>query len=163
MQECTQYWTVSRDHCESLQLPLLNELPQKPGMDGRRMALHFTELFSAGGEGGKKPWEGIRHYEQQQHQNLKAQSSPSVGIWMERGGRKEWWFSERNCSGAWKCLFFNCVAVGIYRLTLSWCKSVLLLHCSWFMAPEDLAPYFLLWACLPKGSFFTTFFFFFCL
>lgn len=77
---------------------------------------------------------------------------------MERGSRKEWWFSERNCSGAWKCLFFNCVSVGIYRLTLSWCKSVLPLHCSWFMAPEDLAPYFLLWACLPKANFFTTFF-----
>lgn len=108
-----------------------------------------------GGEGGKKPWEGIRHYEQQ-HQNLKAQSSPSVAIWMERGSRKESWFSERNCSGAWKCLFFNCVSVGIYRLTLSWCKSALPLHCNWFMAPEDLAPYFLLWACLPKTNFFTT-------
>lgn len=120
------------------------------------MALHFTELFIAGGEAGEKK-ALRRNYEQQQHQNLKAQSSSSVDIWMERGNRKEWWFSERNCSGAWKCLFFNCVSVGIYRLTLSWCKSVLLLHCSWFMAPEDLAPYFLLWACLPKANSFTAF------
>lgn len=142
--------------CSSLSLMNCHK---NPGWTGGKW--HFILLsFSLQGEkGGKKePWEGIRHYEQQQHQNLKAQSSPSVDVWMERGSRKESWFRERNCSGAWKCLFFNCVSVGIYRLTLSWCKSVLLLHCSWFMAPEDLAPYFLLWACLPKAKFFTTFF-----
>lgn len=33
---------------------------------------------------------------------------------------------------------------------------MLLLHHSWFMRPEDLAPYFLLYACLPKDNFFTT-------
>lgn len=45
---------MSRDQGESPQLPLLNELPQKPGVDGRRMALHFTVLFITRGEEEEK-------------------------------------------------------------------------------------------------------------
>lgn len=60
-------------------------------------------------------------------------------------------------SASRKCLFFNNVSVVISSLTLSWCKSVLLLHQSWFMLPEDVVPYFLQCACLPKDDFFTTF------